>query len=63
LKDFSNIHVGQDSANIFLKSFKATGLPFNTVFSAQKRLKKAITGEIDAATLAKTLVSLADPAP
>jgi hypothetical protein len=55
LSKYPNIVVGRDTANFYLKYFKATGVPYTAVFDSRKRLKKVLNGQTDAATLAKAV--------
>jgi hypothetical protein len=53
LSTHPNTTIGQDSANVFMKYIKATGVPYTAVFDSKKRLKTVFPGQVSADDLAK----------
>ena len=53
LASFSNVTMGRDSSDVFLRYFKAKGVPYTLVFDSQKRLKKVMSERFDAPKLAQ----------
>jgi thiol-disulfide isomerase/thioredoxin len=45
LKQYPNITMGRDTANILFPYFKGTGVPYTLVFDPKKRLRQVINGE------------------
>ena len=51
LAQYPNIVMGRDSANVFMSSFKAKGVPFIGIFDSRKRLLKAVNSQLDVSKL------------
>lgn len=51
LSSYPNIMMCRDSAETFLRYFKAPGIPYNVVFDSKKRLKQAIQTKATASLL------------
>jgi len=55
LKDYSNIIIGRDSANIFMKYFKASSVPYITVYDSQKRLKQVMNKQVSSSDIIQAI--------
>jgi hypothetical protein len=51
LSQYPNIQMARDSADDFLRYFKADGVPYTLVFDSKKRLKRAIQNQAYASEL------------
>lgn len=55
LAQYSNITIGRDAQDRFLKYFEAPNIPFTVIFDAHKRLNQAYVGELDANKLIQAI--------
>jgi hypothetical protein len=51
LGNYKNFTVGRDNSRFFEKTFMANSFPWLVIYDKQKKLKKVITGSIDAKSL------------